>query len=85
MLEWVGPDEGGVLRAYDDLAMYVISRDRSGRFRVGFFPAPGPECPWDDSLETIDEAIASAARCVEHVREIRERHGATATPDLEPR
>jgi hypothetical protein len=74
MLEWVGPDESGVLRAYDDSAIYVIWRDDSGRFGVGFLPAPGPECPWDDSLGTIDDAIASAERCAEHVREIRARH-----------
>lgn len=70
MLEWIGPDESGRFRAYDDLAMYVIWRDESGRFGVGFFPAPGPECPWDHSLVTIDDAIASAARCAEYVREV---------------
>jgi hypothetical protein len=74
MLEWVGPDEGGVFRAYDDFALYVIWRDDSNHFRVGFFPSPGPECPWDDSLGTIDEAFASAARCAEHVRKTRESH-----------
>jgi hypothetical protein len=75
MMEWEGPDEGGTLRDHDDLAMYVISRDDVGQFRVVFFPAPGPECPWGDSVGAIDNAIASAERCASHVREIRVRHG----------
>ena len=74
MLEWVGPDEGGALLAYAGFAIYVIWRNDSGRYHVGFFPAPGPECPWDDSLATIDEAFASAARCAEHVHELRKHH-----------
>jgi hypothetical protein len=74
MLEWSGADDLGVLRAYDDVATDVIWRDGAGHFRVGSFPAPGPECPWEESLKPLGEAIASAARCAEHVRELRTLH-----------
>jgi hypothetical protein len=73
MLAWNGPDEGGVYRAYDDLAMYVIVRGPSGHYRVGFFPGAGPECPWEDRQETFGEAKASAERCVDHVRQVKDR------------
>jgi hypothetical protein len=66
MLEWAAPDENGVLRAYDDKALYVIFSTPSG-YRVGFFPAPGPECPWSGPHATLDEAKASAEACVANV------------------
>jgi hypothetical protein len=66
MLIWEGSDDGGVLRAYDDHALYVIARDDSGGFRVGYFPSPGPECPWAGPLATLAEAQAAAEECAVH-------------------
>lgn len=67
MLEWRGPDESGVLRAWDNFALYVISLDEFARYRVGYFPSPGPECSWSESHGTIEEAKTSAEACVRHV------------------
>jgi hypothetical protein len=73
MLDWRGPDERGVLRASDENALYVIFRDESGHYRVGFFPSPGLECPWGEPVGTEVEAKAAAEACVLHVLEMRKR------------
>ena len=69
MLAWEGPDESGVFRAFDELALYVIWQVDTGRFVVGYFPSPGPECPWENPVATIDHAKSSAERCASHVRD----------------
>ena len=70
MLTWEGPDVGGVFRACDEHARYVISLDHTGRYCVGFFPSPGPECLWGVPLASLEEAKTAAEKCVTHVHNV---------------
>ena len=67
MLEWKPSD--GILRAYDEYAMYVIWTDDDGHFMVGYFPAPGPECHFSGS-HALEAAKESAELCAEMLRHI---------------
>ena len=69
MLEWK-LDDDGVYRASDQYALYIISIE-NGRYRVGFFPAPGPECHWAEPHDDFEGAKASAELCVECVAQWR--------------
>jgi len=72
MLEWEGPDENGIWRAYDDYAMYTISQeDGKESCKVGYLTSPGLISEWRNGLSSLDEAKASAEHCVEHVHKIR--------------
>jgi hypothetical protein len=68
MLQWQNTDD--VYRAYDELAMYVISQEELGHFFVGYFPSPGPICMWSSAL-SVDAAKKSAELCAEFVRKLR--------------
>ncbi len=70
MLRWERPGDDGVLRAYDEHAMYVILRDDAGRYLVGFFPSPGPVCRWGEAHETVEGAKLSAEDCAAHVTKV---------------
>ena len=76
-LTWQFDPETAVYRAADAFALYVISKNQRGRFRVGFFPAPGPEALWVDDLASLDDAKASARDCAAHVHAERRKmdHG----------
>ena len=78
-MEWHGPDENGILRAYDDYALYVISCDAGGRYQLSYFPSPGPECPWGEPHGTVEAAKVAAEECVRHVRSVRESLVTTPT------
>ena len=69
MLEW-RLDDDGVHRATDPCALYVISIRDDGNYYVGFFPSPGPECPWGDPCVSLEAAKTSAELCVKHVANV---------------
>ncbi len=45
-LQWDDLSVPGVLRAADDIGIYVIASEPSETYRVGYFPSPGPEVEW---------------------------------------
>ena len=69
LLKW-RHDDDGVYRATGDDALYVISQDDNGRFLVGYFPSPGPECRWGEPHHSLEAAIVAADLCASHVRKI---------------
>jgi hypothetical protein len=73
MLKWAEPDARGMRRAHDECALYVISPGDDGGYRVGYFPSPGPECPWKAGLPTVEDAMAEAERCAAHTASLATR------------
>ncbi len=55
-LQWDDLSVPGVLRAADDIGIYVIASEPSETYRVGYFPSPGPEVEWASGLPTLDDA-----------------------------
>ena len=70
MLVW--KEEGGILKAVDDVAQYVVAPSEAGEgYDVFYLPAPGPLAEWARSVNELDRAKQLADECSLHVRRQR--------------
>ncbi len=74
-LQWDDLSVPGVLRAADDIGIYVITPEDAGTYRVGYFPGPGPVVEWASGLSTLDDAKREAEACRRHNREVYKKEG----------
>ncbi len=74
-LQWDDMSVPGVLRAADDIGIYVIALEPNETYRVGYFPSPGPEVEWASGLATLDDAKREAESCRRHNREVFKKEG----------
>jgi hypothetical protein len=72
-LRWDGSTMPGILRAGDDIGLYIIEplpagqRGVAGTYRVGYFPGPGPEADWASGLASLDDAKRDVEACRRHL------------------
>jgi hypothetical protein len=80
VLEWNWDESCDCYRAYDDIAIYIISHEQDLGYKIGFFPGAGPEWQWKNGIPDLDLAKSLAEECVEHVKELRRQWGYEPEP-----
>lgn len=67
-LQWHQTENAHEYRAYDDVALYVITNDNCS-WSVQYFPSPGPPVTWSCDAASFEEATHQAEACASFLHE----------------